>query len=409
MATTLAADPTPRFIVIKSKQYSDKGHAYFKAEAEGSGGSVHLGEADVFSTLVKMEAERSTSGSKYISLRFCYSNRYWVRKANSNLIVSESDQPEEDTTKPTCTLFEPVKVDDFYYLIHVQSGGRVLMDANSNYAFYVESNPRSDQGYLTLVDWDSLVNLPPRVAFKGDNGKYLQDSLFFRLNFMSDDPNAQLSIYVVEQSPDGNVRIKDSQFGYWWQVDVDTSLIYTYAYDPKRSQFWPLKIDENSIALRSIHNNNFCQRLTDDGLTANALSASASTITKEAIMQVQELVLERKMTNVTYQMEYGRIFNELPYVGGISTMTNEQYVDDSMSVEIMYEDQKSSTFTGGFSLTAGVSASIEAGVPFIEKATITVNYSATTTFEWANTKTTTTSVKARYWHGCCAREEHCCD
>ncbi|XP_057772372.1 uncharacterized protein LOC130991929 [Salvia miltiorrhiza] len=390
--TTLAADAIPRFIVMKSKPYSDKGHAYFKADAKGSGGSVVLGEADVFSTLVKMEAERSTSDNKYISLRFGYSNRYWVLKANSNLIVAESDQPDEDTTKPTCTLFEAVKVDDFFYLIHVQSGGRVLIDSKTLH-FFLKSDVKSDEGYLTFVDWDSLVKLPPRVAFKGDNGKYL-GTMIAILNFTYDDPNAEASIYVVEQSPDGNVRIKwgvaDEQYWYWAQDNNDLIEV-----DPvsQGNQFWPVKMDENSIALRSIYNKQFCRHLSND-VYLDCLSASAPTITKQAIMQVQELVLDRKMTNVKYQMEYGRIFNEQPYLGGTSQLTNEAEEEASMSVSITYTDEKTSTFTGGFSLTAGVSASIEAGVPLIEKATITVNYSATATFEWSTETKTSTSVTA---------------
>lgn len=92
----------------------------------------------MFSTLVKIEAEQQAATSTF--------NRYWARNADK-FIVAESNQPEEDTTKPSCTLFEAVKVDDndVFYLTHVQSGGRVLIDGPT-LAFSVELNPSSEQG-----------------------------------------------------------------------------------------------------------------------------------------------------------------------------------------------------------------------------------------------------------------------
>ena len=60
--------------------------------------------------------------------------------------------------------------------------------------------------------------------------------------------------------------------------------------------FWPVKIDENSIALRSRETNKFCQRLTTTAdYIVHGLSASSATITNEAIMEVQELVRVRKI------------------------------------------------------------------------------------------------------------------
>ncbi|XP_057796720.1 uncharacterized protein LOC131012739 [Salvia miltiorrhiza] len=388
----LAADAIPRFIVVKSKVYSDKGNAYFKADGTG-GGSVLLGEADVFSTVAKIEAERSTSSNSYINLRFCYSNRYWARKANSNLIVADSDQPDEDTTKPTCTLFEPVKVDDFFYLIHVQSGGHLLMDT-ATLAFYVESNPISEQAYLTFVDWNSLVKLPPRIAIKGDNEKYIKN-FNGSLQFASDDANKEDSSYVVELRPNGNVQIRlaGDEDAYWALSHTVNSWIDMVDPFNEQNQFWPVKIDEKSIALRSVDNNNFCRRLSAEG-AVDCLSASATTITNEAIMQVQEQVLGRTIYNVRYEMEYARIFDEQPYIAGSSTLTNDKDGEASMSVSITYTDEKTYTFTRSLSLTAGVSASIEAGVPFIEKATITVNYEINGTFEWGTEESTSVSVTA---------------
>ncbi|XP_047957532.1 uncharacterized protein LOC125203263 [Salvia hispanica] len=97
----MATISLPRVIVIKSKAYGSKGHAYFKAD----GASVVLGEEDILSTLVKIDVERSITNANYVNLKFGYFNRYWRRKENDKFIIAESNQVEEDVSKPSCTLF----------------------------------------------------------------------------------------------------------------------------------------------------------------------------------------------------------------------------------------------------------------------------------------------------------------
>ncbi|KAG6425882.1 hypothetical protein SASPL_110090 [Salvia splendens] len=388
MAATL-----PRLIVIKSKYDIGNRNAYYSAEKDGS---VLVGEEDVFSTLVKIEVERSTTNTKYVHLRFSYFNRYWQRKESGVDIVGASDQPEEDLTKPTCTLFEAVKVDDsgVFYLRHVQSGGRVLLDP-STMALYADGNAGDDtRSYLTFVDWNTVVKLPPRVAFKGSNGLYIKDRNG-SLEFSSEDPNDESSSYVVELMPDGHVQIQQpAGEGNYWSVS-HTVNSWVNIIDPFSQQikFWPVKMDEDTIALRSADTNNFCRRLTAEGLT-DGVSASATSLTNEAIMTVQESVVGRKIYNVVYQMEYARIFDEAPYLAGSASLDNGEAEEANMSVSITYEDDKSYSFTRSLSLTAGVTASIEVGLPFIETATIEVSYEINGTFQWDNTTTDSKTVSA---------------
>ena len=148
----------PKFIAIKTTSYPDRGHLYYNERQS----SVNLGEENVSSTLVKIEVERATSNTNYVHLRFSNSNRYWSLRANSNVIVAESKQPVEDTTNPSCTLFQLVQaageVAGVFYLNHVPTGGRLLVD-NKNWGVYVEVNAPDSYGLLTYVDWSTLVNL----------------------------------------------------------------------------------------------------------------------------------------------------------------------------------------------------------------------------------------------------------
>ncbi|XP_047957499.1 uncharacterized protein LOC125203231 isoform X2 [Salvia hispanica] len=145
----------PKFIAIKTTSYPDRGHLYYN----GRQSSVNLGEGNVFSTRVKIEVERATSNTNYVHLRFSNSNRYWSLRANSNVIVAESNQPVEDTREPSCTLFQPVQAAGeaagVFYLKHVPTGGRLLVD-NTNWGVYVEVNAPDSYGHLTYVDWSTL-------------------------------------------------------------------------------------------------------------------------------------------------------------------------------------------------------------------------------------------------------------
>lgn len=392
----MAAATLPEFIVIKSYYHTDSGNAYYKDD-----GSVVLGEDSVFSTTVKIAAERAASSDSYVNLRFCYSNKYWQKNANDSFIVAQSKQPEEDTSKSSCTLFEAIKVNDagVFYLTHVQSGGRLRID-DPTLGFYVDENPTTDNGYLTFVDWDTLVkfNTNVRVAFKGDNGLYLKaynaDDLPY-LQFGSNDPNDVYSGHQVKLIDDGNIGVYSEYWGKFWRLEpnwvrADSTTAGT---NDINTLFWPVKIDDNTVALRSVGSNMFCKRLNADGKTS-FLNASDPTITEFSRMQVQELVSERKIYNVRYRIEDGRIFDEKPYVAGTSTLTNIEDEEASMSISITFQNEVSYSFSRSLSLTAGVTTTIEAGLVGIEKASIALTFQISGTLEWNNTTTTTTSVTA---------------
>ena len=235
------------------------------------------------------------------------------------------------------------------------------------------------------------------MAFKGDNGKYF--STYAIPLFELEDPNDDKAIYTVEMRPDRYVRITAPEVAY--EGYEGSSLVVVNGEPEFRVMFskvelnklWPSEIDENSIALRSTANNNFF-RIRSTPALPYYLSADVPTITKEAIIKVEEPVLGRKIYNVVYQMEYARIFNEAPYLAGSATLINDKDDMASMQALVSYTDERSYTFSRSLSLSAGVSTTIEAGVPFIEKASITVSYGISGTFQWEETTTTTKMVQA---------------
>ncbi|KAL1562272.1 hypothetical protein AAHA92_04867 [Salvia divinorum] len=77
------------------------------------------------------------------------------------------------------------------------------------------------------------------------------------LQFSSDDPNLLVSNHRVELMPDGHVRLYSEHFTRYWRFHNDW--IWASTLTPSVNDinllFWPVKIDNNTIALRSMGNN----------------------------------------------------------------------------------------------------------------------------------------------------------
>lgn len=84
-----------------------------------------------------------------------------------------------------------------------------------------------------------------------------------------------------------------------------------------------MKVDNNIVALRNLGNNSFCKSLTADNKT-NCLNAAVPTITTEARLEMQELVLSRNIYNLTFHLLDARIYGQ-----HIITMANGDATDDS--------------------------------------------------------------------------------
>ncbi|XP_047962103.1 uncharacterized protein LOC125206933 [Salvia hispanica] len=290
-----------RYIVITSA-YNFSGRCAVRDEASKS---IVMATQSLFSEKVKIEVEASTIDERYVHLRFSSSNRYWRRNPDNNLIVAESTKPVDDLTDPSSTLFEQISASKtLFYLRHVQTGHRVVGDASGSpdsTPFHVAPDAGQYDGLLNFVNWSTLVKLPSHVAFKGFNGSYLQgvwaeDHQY--LQFAAEDRNSEVAGHRVFLQPDGSLRIRSDHFSRYWQYQHDW--IYASIPDPgheTNTMFWPVRVDGDTIALRCNANNRFCKSLDYAGKT-RCLNAGADTIVNEAMMTVEELVMNRTISQV---------------------------------------------------------------------------------------------------------------
>ncbi|XP_057807692.1 uncharacterized protein LOC131022239 [Salvia miltiorrhiza] len=400
----------PNFIVLRATAHQ-RYVSYYKEEGPQKGW-VTAEVEDVFSPLVKIQVEPSKSDERFVHFRFVHTNKYIARSNNSQQLIAVADQPEEDLSKPTCTLFEPVftPATNALALRHVQSNRRVdvlSLTFNPPLAprliclitrFATNELPPSD--HYQFIDWDTLIILPRHVAFKGHNDKYLRSLTFQNFPYQqlsADDPNATDTGFEVHTMLDGHVRIKSLHFDRFWRRSPNW--IWADNNDANSTHadtlFWPVKIDDNTIALRNAGNNHFIMPLTLEGKT-DCLNARVPNMTKETRFVVEELVLKRDIYHVRYRMEESRIYDEEPFLAGTATATNMSNDEATLGITVAYEEASSYSFTSSRSITAGVESKITVGIPKIASGKLRISSEVTQTLEWNETKEEKKTVEVEH-------------
>ncbi|KAI9107258.1 hypothetical protein K1719_021646 [Acacia pycnantha] len=374
----------PSFVVLKSN-YNNKYLRYIQEDVQVHGFLQFSGE-EVVSPYAKFEVEKAKSGHGLVHIRCCYNNKYWVRWTQNHWwIVAGANEPEEDQSKWSCTLFKPIYIDadaNTIRFLHVQLGHYAcLWRTGAPFAsclFAGSENPDKDScDACTIIDWESLLILPKHVAFKGDNGQYLSARWiegYQYLQFASNDVGDPTVGNEIFTTYDGSIRVKSNYFSKFWRRSPNW--IWADSYDTTNNNsdtlFWPIKVDNNVVALRNLGNNNFCMRLTTEGKTS-CLNSGVSTISKEARIEVEDLVISRQIYNVNFRLLDARIYSQRVLTMATGVAINRTQEPNNAEVKLSYTETKSSTWNASLSLKQGVKTTFKAGLPFIGDGEIEVS------------------------------------
>nr|AIU47276.1 amaranthin-like lectin [Linum usitatissimum] len=159
----------PKFVVIKSR-YNRKYLRYRNEEGEQHGFLQFSLEDDkdaaVANRYAKFEVEKAKSGNGLVHLKCCHNKKYLARSDSTKWWISAgADEVDEDDSKWSCTLFEPVFVDDSTATMvrfrHVQLGRYAcLFNSDSSfgeclYAGWKDPNPNL-LDVCTIIDWGKV-------------------------------------------------------------------------------------------------------------------------------------------------------------------------------------------------------------------------------------------------------------
>lgn len=245
---------------------------------------------------------------------------------------------------------------------------------------------------------ESMAILPQYVAFKGDNGNYLAASLIEShkyLQFNTNDIGDDRVRHEVVPLPDGtgNVMLKCLHWERFWRLSPN----WIWADTPYNEWyedliFKPILVDQQTVALRCLRNSSFCKRLTTEGKN-DCLNACANSLEKAAILGVEEPIKSRRVHSVKYDMGSARIYDPETLV--VCRQTSGNPLPDqtiTVCVSLSCTERKSSSWKNTVSVSTGIKAIFDAGIPAI--AGLKVEISGVTTFihEWGTTKETQATI-----------------
>ncbi|KAB2625473.1 hypothetical protein D8674_017133 [Pyrus ussuriensis x Pyrus communis] len=381
------APELPRYVVLQSR-YNAKYLSYVREDVQIHGFLKFSGQ-EVVRPYAKLQVEmaKSSGASKgLVHIRCCYNNKYWVRWSQTHhWIVAGADEPQEDESKWSCTLFEPVYVDEHdpaqgVRLRHVQLRNYACLwrtgPPYESCLFAGSETPDNDLCDVCLiVDWESLATTGSTSAQWIEGYPYLQ--------FSSDDIGDPTVGNEVFQTGDGSIRIKSYRHGTFWRRKQHGHVVL------------PVKVDGKFLALRNLGNNLFCKRLTTEK-KYHCLNAAVPTITQEARLELEEVVVSRSIYNVNYRVLDARVYNQTVVTMATGEALNRTKEQNTVEMKLSYKNTRSSVWNTNVSLKLGIKTTFEAGVPLIGNGKIEESAEFGAVFQWGETETSGSVVETVY-------------
>lgn len=262
----------------------------------------------------------STSWNNRIHLRSTYNNKFLVRQTVSQpQLVPAADEPEIVTTRDTCTLFRFTFTNNRIQLWMFTPGGESRVGLSNQVLACAPLAPSLIS--FDVINLSTLVLFPKHVSFKGDNGSYVRTYVSgtrgTRLAYDVDDrknPSVHFESYAL---PNGDVRFRSIQANrYWRRMNAEWIMVDstdTSNNDPA-TIFRPVRrsLTEKVIGLLNVGNNKYCMRWDRRGQPQlrETMTASATTLEPLTVLTVDEAILDRKISNVVYNMNDIRIYNQ---------------------------------------------------------------------------------------------------
>ncbi|KAM5581047.1 hypothetical protein ABKV19_010320 [Rosa sericea] len=394
----------PPTIALKSSWFSFYMNYSNDSDSE-TRGFLKFNGANVFSSLAKFEVVTANTGTG-IHIR-CSHNRKFLRKRSEGDVnlSPEGDEPEEDQSKWSCTLFEPQVAEDGNpdkaRLFHVQSKQYATAWDVEGVRFLRLYGEQHGQNIFDITGLESLVILPKHVAFKASNNFYLQLAESNQLRFVSTDKGIPDSWFEVSTDGDGRVKIKCYKNNSYLRFGGDDFSNWIFADGGSDASkpptlFLPVKVDTSTAALKCVSNDKFCALHTSDikdGLNAPNTSTSISNVSR---FTLEELVLSRRIYNADFDLKNAIIYGETPVTMATANASNNTSAENTVEFKFVYKESKSSTWKASHSWMVSASVSASFKIPIIGGTDVTVSGQYTDSYEWGETIASENTLETTY-------------
>ncbi|KAL6594381.1 hypothetical protein ACP70R_048574 [Stipagrostis hirtigluma subsp. patula] len=375
-----------------------------------------------------LEPSRKPGNEGLVHIRCCYNNKYWVpvavphsddtgNKRKQTVILCTANKPEDDKSKSTCTLFRPSGWSPtensirFLYkekpvcLENVDQVDCLIVRHGSNI---------EDAHEFTAIDLETHeMVLPEEVCFRGDNGLYLRavDDTGL-LQFSSNDIGDPTAKHTIVTDENGTIRIKNNYLEKFFSLKKETELKYGIYADAvpggkNTTKFHLVKLDNNATIALYVKDddgsNRYCRRFTIDGQKQDLFSASTKGIIKEAMLQMQEAVLSRRIYNVEYHTLDARVYGQKTLTMSAAQAINRSSKENKAKLTLKYSSSKQATWESSVSAMAGVAVTMKVEVPEIVEVLgadigfeIQSHYEVSASYNWGETNLDTTEQSVEY-------------
>ncbi|KAM2058093.1 hypothetical protein ACFX16_030710 [Malus domestica] len=117
----------------------------------------------------------------------------------------------------------------------------------------------------------------------------------------------------------------------------------------------------------------FCKSLRGGGGEYNCLNAAVPTITQDARLELEEVVMLRSFYNVNFHVLDARVYNQRVVTMATGDAINRAKEQNTVDMKLSYKEIRSSTWNTSVSFKSGIKTTMETGVPLIAHGQIEVS------------------------------------
>ncbi|RZC64261.1 hypothetical protein C5167_007951 [Papaver somniferum] len=391
----IMAEALPRYVILQS-DYNDK---YLRSVEGNSQVPLALKFGGEYSfdrdTRFELEKGKNKDAAGLFNIRCMYNNKYLSTvSATNNWITAVAADPEEDQTKWSCTLFQPVFVtagdNTMVRFRHMATGNFACLQAGASTLVDCLKADRDGYDKFLVINWESVVMFPNRMVLKGDNGNYLLTGTDEYLGFSIGRLRGTDTEFEVTPSRNGGIRIKSLSSNMFWS---NKNSLWVFANGSESSDktthktenvFLPVKYAENVVALRGLVDNLYCKRLTAYD-KVDCLGRVNKYADEYSRLVIADPVLSRKIDNVVFRIPAANTTKGKPVVLINKRVENNTLSAMTVAIDLRISDVHSSTWNASLSLSLGVKTTMTSGVPEVAEASIEFSVEFTSSYEWGET------------------------
>lgn len=287
----------------------------FRNEEIQTYGLLQASGEKVTDSYAQFEFLNSSTHFGLFHIRCRYNNKYFVRwSPNHYWITATADKPNDNKKDWMCTLFKRIDLNDGstqkLRLLHVELGHyaclwRIGPPFDLCLFAGAKNTDRDSMDVFIYLNLNKLhtITCSKRVAFKGDNGKYLgvytKDGLPY-LQFSYDNPTDPEAIHEIFTSPHGISHIKSNYSSKFWRSGADSWILADLDGDPRgdrnaSAMFRTTPLNINVVAFLNMASTLHIKRYTHNGFE-DCLNARTGNVDEFAVLEVIELGREDSTT-----------------------------------------------------------------------------------------------------------------